>query len=129
MAGPKLWNALRDDIMKAETVCSFKSKLKTFLFQKAYNLKYYVLDFYFNFFSTQIVADPRCFSFKVFKAMNYLFFLSIVNLFILFICGMFYYIFTAQKTAFVCCFIFVSNSTVFYKKYSRYLNQTFRHNL
>ena len=47
-------------------------------------------------------------------------------------------IITARKTpffrevlcsvAFVCCFIFVSNSTVFYKKYSRYLNQTFRHN-
>lgn len=38
VAGPKLWNALRDDIKKAETVCTFKSKLKTFLFQKAYQL-------------------------------------------------------------------------------------------
>ena len=38
VAGPKLWNALRDNVKKAETVCSFKSKLKTLLFQKAYNL-------------------------------------------------------------------------------------------
>ena len=34
VAGPKLWNALRDDVKKAETVCSFKSKLKTFYFKK-----------------------------------------------------------------------------------------------
>ena len=33
------------------------------------------------------------------------------------------------SVAFVCCFIFVSHSTDFYKKYSRYLKQTFRHNL
>ena len=38
VAGPKLWNALRDDVKRAETVCSFKSKLKTYLFKKAYNL-------------------------------------------------------------------------------------------
>ena len=39
VAGPKLWNALRDDVKMSETVDSFKSALKTFLFKKAYGIK------------------------------------------------------------------------------------------
>ena len=52
----------------------------------------------------------------------------------------FFFFFTARKTPFFRRYCFqlrlyvvdvfcVSNVTIFYKKYSRYLNQTFRHNL
>ena len=37
VAGPKLWNSLPKDIKVLKTVNSFKSKLKTYLFQKAFN--------------------------------------------------------------------------------------------
>ena len=39
VAGPKLWNDLRDDIKFSETVDSFKSRLKTYLFIKAYGVQ------------------------------------------------------------------------------------------
>ena len=36
VAGPKLWNALRDDVKMSETVDSFKSALKTDLCKLVY---------------------------------------------------------------------------------------------
>ena len=37
-AGPRLWNDLPQYIRNAETLTSFKSKLKTYLFEKSYDL-------------------------------------------------------------------------------------------
>ena len=35
-AAPKLWNSIPEEFKKAKTVDSFKTKLKTFLFKKAF---------------------------------------------------------------------------------------------
>ena len=37
VAGPKIWNGLPTDVQHSETVDSFKTKLKTFLFRKCYS--------------------------------------------------------------------------------------------
>lgn len=36
-ASPKLWNSLPEDIRRCETVASFKTNIKTYLFNQAYN--------------------------------------------------------------------------------------------
>jgi hypothetical protein len=38
-AGPYLWNKLPKDVQSAQNIESFKKKLKTFMFQRAYDLK------------------------------------------------------------------------------------------
>ena len=40
VAGPKLWNDLPDDVKNCVTVDSFKSKLKTHLFERTFNLSF-----------------------------------------------------------------------------------------
>ena len=37
VAGPRIWNGLPIDVQQSETVDAFKTKLKTFLFQKCYS--------------------------------------------------------------------------------------------
>ena len=47
-AAPKLWNVLSFDITSASTVSSFKAKLKTHLFRRAFlSWYFYYCNFYF----------------------------------------------------------------------------------
>jgi len=38
VAGPRMWNTLPSDIRTVQSLCQFKSKLKTYLFTEYYNL-------------------------------------------------------------------------------------------
>ena len=66
-AAPQLWNYLPLDVRNCENISVFKKRLKTFLFNKAYNPLWVenILDFIILIIDTYIIVYSNCIQYHV----------------------------------------------------------------